>query len=462
MGEMRCKNCSSPVDTAAIGGPGAARTSSLPGGITNTLRTLLDPLRPSLLTAQSPPSFRRMSTIRILFLLLLLLPAKSQAIDLKESFQLHGFISQGYLDSTANNFMDEESRTGTFAFTDMAINANLALSDHFRAGAQIYIRNFGDYSEDDIQLDWALIDYHLHDALGIRLGKVKLPMGLYNETRDSDFLRNMIFLPQSVYDDTRRDLYLSYVGGGLHGNVQLNGWGDFDYHLFAGETCFPEESVLAESNKRNIIARIDRNNSAITPNPAIPPAYVSSDRESNELFGGSLVFNHTNDHLRLGATWMHAHNQVFVNGASSPALESEIHHKYVLSLEYSWLDWILSGEYGETHRTQTMYGQTTIDGPSQGWYVMLSYSPFAKWTLSALYDEFYRLKNDKDGSTLTTSYSGWRKDIGLGIRYDMNDSWNAKFEYHWLDGAAMQLNVFNPEGLARYWNYCAAKVSFSF
>ena len=105
-----------------------------------------------------------------------------------------------------------------------------------------------------------------------------------------------------------------------------------------------------------------------------------------------------------------------------------------------------------------------MDGPSQSWYGMISYSPFERWTFSAMYDEFYRLKHDKDGETRpqTEPYMGWRKDLGVAVRYDISDAWTFKAEYHNVDGGAMQLGVTNPNGVERFWNYFAAKLSYNF
>ncbi len=395
---------------------------------------------------------------------LLCLPSSAEAWKFSESFQMHGFVSQGYLDNSANNFIALDSRTGSFDLTEVGVNANLALTDDIRAGAQVILRNVGDFTEDAPQIDWALLDYQPRDELGVRLGKVKMPMGLYNETRDSDFLRHMIFLPQSIYDDTRRDVYLAYLGAGLYGNIPAGSWGDVDYHFFGGEICFPNKSVLAANSERSLRSTIAKNNAAASPNPAIPASFLSLDRKNDKLYGGSLIFNYAGGDLRLGASIFHEENSLYLNDLPTPASEAVIHHKYVLSLEYTWHDWLLATEYSEMDRTQTTFGVVTLDGPTQSWYVMLSYHLDEKWTATALYDEFYRLKNDKDGGCLlqAENYTAWRKDFGLGLRYDFTENLNAKAEYHWIDGAAQQLSLFNPDGLARYWNYFAAKISYSF
>lgn len=389
----------------------------------------------------------------------------ANAVDLGDSVQIHGFASQGALQSSNNNFL-ASSRSGTLEFTDLGLNANWAINDSLRLGGQAFYRNLGDYSEDRIQVDWALLDYRPFNMFGVRLGKVKLPIGLYNETRDSDFLRSTIFLPQSIYDESRRDTNLAYVGAGVYGSVPLGAWGDLDYHLFIGETDYPKQSILAESTEQSLLSSITKNNNLPVSkrNPQIPSVLTSSERKSEGLYGGAVVFSSAVTDLRLGFSLLHAENSIYVNGASQPLTESTIRTKFVLSLEYAWNDWLFVSEYGESDRQTLSAGVLNIDGPSQSWYAMLSYSPFDNWTFTALYDEFYRLKFDKDGETKPQSpaYMGWRKDLGIAVRYDISDNWNLMAEYHAIDGGAMQMSVTNAAGVDRYWNYLATKISYSF
>ncbi|MCB2182108.1 MAG: hypothetical protein KQH63_08800 [Desulfobulbaceae bacterium] len=402
------------------------------------------------------------------FFSFLLFHSPLMAFDFAESLQIHGFFSQGYLNSNNNNFLASDSIDGSFEFTDIGLNANLSLFNNLRIGGQLFYRNLGDYCEDDITVDWAIIDYQPFDFFGLKVGKVKMPIGLYNENRDSDFLLPMIFLPQSVYDETRRDTYLAYVGAGVYGNVRVGSWGDVDYHFFLGDVDFPSDSVLLANLENSIQSNIDRNNAisnASKRNPAIPSVYNSAERESDHVYGGAFIYNSEFiEGLRFGVSFLHAKYEVFVNDLSKPTGETLIHGKFVISAEYSWRDFVFISEYSETDRTSIQFDRVSLDGPSQSWYGMINYTPFEHWTFSAMYDEFYRLKDDKDGSSRPqiSSATSWRKDVGVGARWEINDYWVAKAEYHWIDGAAMQLGTFNPDGSDRYWHYGAARISFIF
>nr|WP_320116707.1 hypothetical protein [uncultured Desulfuromonas sp.] len=393
---------------------------------------------------------------------LLLLTNMAHALSLGEA-QLHGFASQGYIDSHNNNFL-ANSRSGSIKMSDIGLNLNWQPFQSLRIGAQGYYRNLGDYNENRVVLDWGVVDYHLSDIFGIRGGKVKMPLGLYNEVRDSHFLLPMVFLPQSIYDESRRDSNLAYIGLGIYGNIVCGKLGDIDYHLFSGQTNIPDESQLEQNNENSVIAIIRRNNAlpADKQNPLIPDSYKSIDRESDDLYGGALVYN-TSAGLRLSGTLLHSKASLYLNDASHASGNTVVHHRFVISAEYTTDQWLLASEYSETDRTTTVFGTTTLDGPTQSWYVMLCYSPFEDWTFSAMYDEFYRMKHDKHGNDhpQTEPYTGWRKDMGAGVRYDINDWSNLKLEYHYIDGSAMQLSVIN-DAPKRYWSYFAARLSVVF
>lgn len=385
------------------------------------------------------------------------------SLEFGDSLQLHGFVSQGYLQSSNNHFLGD-SRSGSFKMSEVAVNANWRPLAGLRIGVQGFYRNLGDFSEDEVVLDWGLLEYQPFDALGVRLGKVKMPLGLYNEVRDVPALLPMVFLPQSIYDESRRDANLGYIGAGLFGNLDCGSWGDLDYHFFTGEADIPDQSILQQNNEDSAIAVINRNNNLPVnkQNPLIPATFESLERESEDLYGAALVYN-TPWNIRLGATLLHSKSEVFLNGSSRPVGDTVVHHRFVVSLEYSRDNWLFVSEYGETDRTSNMFGNESLDGPSQSWYAMLCYSPWPSWTFSLLYDEFYRLKHDKhsDDRPQAEPATGWRKDIGVGIRYDVNDWCNLKAEYHYVDGMAMQLGVVN-DNIKRYWSYSAAKLSVMF
>ncbi|MCB2183785.1 MAG: porin [Desulfobulbaceae bacterium] len=403
---------------------------------------------------------RRIIHISFLPLVLaIVFPASIYAFDLHQKVQIHGFLSLGYLSSSGNDFL-ADSKGGTFDFNEIGINVNSQLSHSFRIGAQIISRDLGDYGDNKPRLDWALIDYHAHDAIGTRLGKIKIPMGFYNTERDSDFLRPMIFLPQSIYDETRRDLWLSHTGGEAYGNLSSENLGDLDYQIFYGRIDYEKDTVYYDSSLQNIQNRL---RTVSDPNNLLPDYISDFERDNKYLYGGALVYSHPTLNLKLGLSFASGKDEMESNGTKIGELK--IRSKMVYSLEYTWQNLTLRSEYSENDRTQSLYGSTALDGPSQAWYVMLSYSPTDPLSVSLLYDEYYRLKHDKYGEESTKNpidSQPWRKDWGLGLRYDLTDNWTIKAEYHLVEGGALLMSYFNPDSLKTHWQYGAVKISFTF
>jgi hypothetical protein len=165
-------------------------------------------------------------------------PLSLQAQDFKvfdREVQVHGFASQGFVYTNTNNWLTMNSSQGSAAFTDFGFNASTSVTDKLRVGAQLYDRNLGKLGQYHPSLDWAVADYRFKSWFGVRGGKVKTTLGLYNDTQDLDFLRTFALLPQSVYPTDLRDSTIAHLGGDIYGNVPLkHRLGDLSYTAYAG------------------------------------------------------------------------------------------------------------------------------------------------------------------------------------------------------------------------------------
>jgi hypothetical protein len=149
--------------------------------------------------------------------------------------QVHGFASQGFVYTNDNNWLTMNSSGGSGAFTDFGLNLSSRINDRVRVGAQVYDRNLGQLGQYHPSLDWAVVDYRFKNWLGVRGGKVKTTLGLYNDTQDLDFLHTFALLPQSVYPIDLRDATIAHVGGDVYGTFSLkHRLGDLAYTVYAG------------------------------------------------------------------------------------------------------------------------------------------------------------------------------------------------------------------------------------
>lgn len=162
----------------------------------------------------------------------------SQAQEFKawnRTVQVHGFFSQGFVYTDQNNWLTMNTSKGSGAMTDMGLNISSQLTDKLRVGAQVYDRNLGQLGRWHPSLDWAVADYRFTNWLGIRAGKVKTTLGLYNDSQGFDFLRVFALLPQGVYPTDLRDATMAHAGGDLYGNFSLPyRFGELSYTAYVG------------------------------------------------------------------------------------------------------------------------------------------------------------------------------------------------------------------------------------
>lgn len=62
-----------------------------------------------------------------------------------DSIQLHGFVTQGFLFSSNNNYISLKSSEGGLQLTDGAISLNDSLSDKLRVGIQLHMYQLGEF-----------------------------------------------------------------------------------------------------------------------------------------------------------------------------------------------------------------------------------------------------------------------------------------------------------------------------
>ncbi len=162
--------------------------------------------------------------------------AGSQEIKLgHQSMQIHGFASQGFVYTDRNNWLTMNTTEGSGAMTDMGLNVSSQLTERFRVGAQVYDRNLGRLGQWHPSLDWAVADYRFSNWLGVRAGKVKTTLGLFNDSQDVDSLHTFALLPQGIYPTDLRDTTIAHSGADIYGTVAVPaGWGDLAYTGYVG------------------------------------------------------------------------------------------------------------------------------------------------------------------------------------------------------------------------------------
>ncbi len=252
-------------------------------------------------------------------------PPPCHAYDITENFSINGYLSLGYIESRYNNFLGD-SLDGSFQLNEFALTTNYILNDKLRFGLQLLSRDVGVEGNNDILIDWAVADYRWQDWLGLRLGKVKLPIGFYNQSRDIDFLRPMSFLPQSIYDENKRILVAAAIGGSIYGNYSFGSNGDLEYQAYAGQIDFRDDSGQARGMEQ--LASKTAFKLGLGP--------VSDFEADNQyVYGGSVVYFPPVDGLRLGASYFAGQTDFNFNVGTKKGNAKGTNKDFVvLSMEY--------------------------------------------------------------------------------------------------------------------------------
>jgi len=402
----------------------------------------------------------------LLLSIFMLLTISLTGESVSERIRINGFLSQAYVYSSHNDFIPNSSKNGSFEMSEFGLTFSVDITEKLRFGCQFLARDFGPIGNHNVKLDWGFADYKFSNFLGIKAGKIKTPLGLYNEFRDTDALIPMAILPQSIYDESMRPVFIAYNGIGLYGNLDTGSVGDFDYHLFTGTINHPDDAPY-----------INQIQAAVNQGMAELGMSIGQVTMDTELFyGGKIVWNTPLSGLRLGGTYVltkSVYNSTLYHplaGALPISGKMEINKTFFLFGELALGNLTLTSEYMElpVNIYLNLFEEDMLlsDEVMQGWYVMAAYTIGDKLTLTALYDRFYADKGDHQGLGAMKmgypDYFGWQKDLAFGLRFDVNFNWTLKLEWHNFDGLAKSyvfVDLFNTE---RKWNMLVAKASFNF
>lgn len=124
------------------------------------------------------------------------------AAQAEDALQIHGFVSQAALFSEGNDFYGE-SRDGSSEFMEAGINSRYRLNPKLFLSGQLTSRDAGTTDNGEVELDYLFGDLkaveNQESGMGVRLGRVRNNYGFYNDTRDVQFTRPSILMPQAIY-----------------------------------------------------------------------------------------------------------------------------------------------------------------------------------------------------------------------------------------------------------------------
>jgi hypothetical protein len=357
------------------------------------------------------------------------------------NLEAHGFVSFGYLRTWKNNWLANDTIEGTDEFYEAALNVVARPWDRVRIGAQLFVRDLGQYDNGAVQLDWAYVDVRLHAMLDVQAGRVKIPIGLYSEAQDLDVATPAVFLPQSVYPIRLREVMLSVDGAKLGGFVDLPA-GGLTYALYGGT-----KQVDADGSYATYVGQAAR----ITPD----------DIDVGAVFGGMLHWHTPVDGLGIRLS-TYQNRDVEVDGQLTFFPFSDISFttdtgRYMASVEWESHDWTIASEYLYLHIDgASVSGATTrpYEFDYQGGYLSATWhlTRWADWYAAAEYKH-------TDVLNVGTNH-GWSWVTAFTLM--PLPHWSLKAELQYNDGTVGVQSSENPQGIDDHWEVIALKTTVDF
>jgi hypothetical protein len=374
------------------------------------------------------------------------------AMDL--NLENHAFASFGWFRTTGNNWVAPDSRDGSTDLWEAAANAISRPNDYLRLGGQLFVRDWGNVETPRARVDWLYGDARLRDWLGIQAGRVKIPVGLYNEALDVDASHTSIFPMPSVYAIRSRDLFLSVDGAKTYGLVALDGAGSLEYTVFGGQSDVRTDGGWA-------------NNFVYLSQQSAPGANWQVTEVGSDLtWGGMLHWNTpcSGLGLRLTAAATEQMEATLEDPALSLMTETESKRLWyaVASVEYETgiatyaTEIVAGGGAFETRATAggALLSETTNPLRFAGGYAGAIWHLPHHFSANTAYDL-------QLGDYRNPGYNRAQRLI-LGLRYDLTEHWLIKAEWHGVQGTYGVFDVDNPNGTDDYWQMFALKTTVDF
>lgn len=400
-------------------------------------------------------SFKFAKTAAVIFVqgIILLWTTFAHAVNLMGSeLQLHGFLTQGAVITSDNNFLGQSNKKASTDFREIGVNASLRPISDVQLSAGLLSHKAGGTDNGELRLDYGLIDWTVSSNEqgrgGIRLGRVKNAYGLYNKTRDVAFTRPSILLPQSIYFERTRNVTIASDGAELY----LDRYGEAG-SLFV-TFALGQPQIGSDASKVALVGLI--------PNGSFESKLMPIFQVIYEGDGGKYRLGFTT--LQLDARYNPGVGDVLQAGQMKFTPK-------IFSAQYNAESWSLTSEYALRPSSNQSFGKNAPDSAITGesCYVQGSYRLAPKWEALLRYDATYTDRGDRDGkafaaATRRPGFTRFSKDWTAGMRFDLTPELMLRAEYHRVDGTGylpVQDNP-NPSALVQRWDMFMLLASFRF
>lgn len=342
----------------------------------------------------------------MLCFILVMIPSNAQLV---EKLSIHGFGGWAYGKTDGNKYL-VGNKDGSFRNAQFALNITARPYDKLTINTQLYTESGLD--KDNVELDYAFIEWTFSDALKLRMGKVKCPFGIYSEIFDVGTFRPFYELPQAIYGE-KGVTTKSYYGAGLTGNFSLTNDWSIQYDLYGGELVFQHYTNLA------VIP--------IPYDPYLMELLMDITTYEEDMYGARLDVYAPVEGLYFGAAYFSGNPQFFING--------ELNESFIKPGRF--FNWNLHAEYLTdtlSLRSEYLYvgRRHEKDVTQEGFYVETAYKFLDNWQIAFQYN---RLRLNLSAVSLEKGEGEKHDEIAFGLNYWISTDLVLKCSYHVVNGA---------------------------
>ena len=407
------------------------------------------------------------------------LATSTWAYDMTDSFHINPFISQAAIHTSNNNFLGQSDDSTSIDSRELGVVLNYAPLQELNFSAQVMSREAGGMDNGHVRAEYYFANYtFLRTAdysSSFKVGRLRLPYGLYNDTRDVAATNPSIILPQSIYVDEGRNTFFAAPGAMLHNDFF---WNDNSVALDVGYT-----KIEPDNNEMTDLAKL--------------PTQGGSKGTYNPM--GRLMLSFDNDTYKIGFSYRESRFEYSPSIAgldiSTGTLASRAK---LLSLQYNTSNWSLTAEWGRADTSasfdiERMYVNppgmwvplnqaANFSFPAESYYLQGEYRLTPKFTLLARHDEFYANRDDRHGEAFAATinqmaglmpqlsvmirpaYSQYTIDNTLGVTWNISQQMLARLEWHNVEGTFWLSSTDNASvaNSKKYWDIVAAEFAYRF
>ena len=318
---------------------------------------------------------------------------KAQSQSLASKFKFFGYLNVAYGETDGHDYRGA-TNGGTFDFRTAALQLRFAPSASSEFVVQLANESVGESPtnelRDDLELDWLFYRHRFAGGTQVRVGRVPLPIGIYNEIKDVG-VALPFYRPSDNFYGEGTWTSDSVDGIVLTHNLDLESEWSFQFDVYYGDW----ERIETDGNSLRF-----------------------AKAEINDALGFFTWISPPNSGVRVGFGYnrFEASGGVFL----APGVVDEEETSY-FSFDASFEPWTLHFEASRREFT---------GGHWQPYYLELGVQVASRVKLNALYDVgelYYEIP-------FFATFDGKIEELwGLSVNYEIRPGWVAKIEHRWTE-----------------------------